>query len=194
VLKFIDHKTSGSFEPQETLERNPQFRFYALMQFLAAGHGEPVPGMELRPGRPVVQGGIMNTLRRVKRSGSSKPPYYQRAEVDFNLDVMASTLARVLQVAMEIKLARDRLDSGYQASGGDLLQINAIQRTCLRPNPIDGDCDWRCPAAGGLCMAMDDGSDWPSILVSSGRYVRQDPYSRYADDPLRSIREKIASP
>jgi RecB family exonuclease len=193
VLKFIDHKTSASFEPQEALERNPQFRFYGLLQFLAAGHGVPVPGMELRPDRPVVMGGIMNTLRRVKRSGSSKPPYYQRAEVDFNLEVHASTLDRVRQVALEICNARGNLDATY-LTGGQLEVVNSLQRTLLRPNPIDGDCDWRCPAAQGLCVAMDDGSDWPSILVSSGRYVRQDPYSRYADDPLRSIREKIASP
>jgi hypothetical protein len=193
ALKFLDHKTSASFSSHQALERNPQFRFYGLMQFLAAGHGVPVPGMELRPDRPVVLGGIINTLRRSRRSGASKPPYYARDEVRFSIEVLESTYTRTAQVAREIQHGRAVLDQAY-AQGGELQRVNAIQRSAFRPNPIDGDCDWRCPAASGLCVAMDDGSDWPGILDGSGRFVRADPYARYSDDPLRSIREKIPSP
>jgi len=193
ALRFLDHKTSATFESHERLERNPQFRFYSLAQFLKAGHGEPVPGMQLRDDRAWVDGGIINTLRRVKRTAASRPPYYDRDSVTFNLEVMASTLAKVRQVAREIQFARAYLDDAYRR-GGALPEVNHLQRSQLRPVQIDGDCDWRCSAASGLCVAMDDGSDWPAILESSGRFVRADPYARYSDDPLRSIREKIASP
>lgn len=192
TLLFLDHKTSDSFIKHETLERDPQFRFYALMQFLAAGHGVPVPGMELRPDRPVVMGGIINTLRRVKRTSASRPPYYERDEVSYNLEVLSSTHDKARKIAYEIMTVRAQLDEAQQR-GASLTEINQLQRFYLRPVPIERDCDWRCPAAAGLCVAMDDGSDWGGILNSSGRFVRQDPYSRYADDPLRAVREKIAS-
>lgn len=192
-LSFLDHKSSAGFEKHETLERDPQFRFYGLLQFLKAGHGEPIPGMELRPGVPVVMGGTINTLRRVKRTAASKPPYYARDSIRFNLDVLSSTMIRVRQVALEIWNARGNLDAVY-AKGGSLAEVNFLQRSLLRPVPIDNDCDWRCPAASGLCVAMDDGSDWAAILESSGHFVRADPYARYSEDPLASIREKIVSP
>lgn len=192
-LSFLDYKTSGSFDAHQVLERNFQFRFYSLMQFLAAGHGTPVPGMELRDGRPVVMGGIMDTLRRVKRTSASKPPYYERDEIRYNLDVLSSTAAKVRQVALEIFSARGNLEAVY-AKGGSLAEVNFLQQSMLRPVPIAGDCDWRCPAASGLCVAMDDGSDWAGVLERSGRFVRADPYARYSDDPLRAIREKISSP
>lgn len=193
ILLFMDHKTSGGFEQHSVLELNPQFRFYSLMQLVAAGHGWPAAGMELRPDRPVVMGGIMNTLRRVKRTAASKPPYYQRDQIRYNLEVLQATGDRVRQVALEILNARGNLDAAY-LQGGHLAQVNLLQRTLLRPVPIAGDCDWRCPASKGLCVAMDDGSDWASILERSGRFVRGDPYARYSEDPLRSIREKIANP
>jgi RecB family exonuclease len=191
TLRFMDYKTSDSMSQHETLARNPQFRFYSLVQMLAAGHGEPVPGMQLRPDRPVVMGGQITTLRRVKRTGASKPPYYARNDFRYNMDQLSSTLDRTRQIALEIMNARGNLDAAYQ-HGGPLDQVNFLQRTLLRPVPIERDCDWRCPFAAGLCDAMDDGSDWPGILVSSGKYTQADPYARYSQDPLREIREKIS--
>jgi RecB family exonuclease len=192
VLRFLDHKTCGTFEAHEVLELNPQFRFYGLMQFLAAGHGEPIPGMQLRPDRPVVMGGIMNSLRRVKRTSASKPPYYQRDKIRLNLEVLHSTMIKVRQVALEIYNARGNLDAAY-SQGGELAQIDCLQRSLLRPVQVPHDCIWSCPASRGLCIAMDDGSDWTGILAGDG-FVRADPYARYSEDPLRSIRDKIASP
>jgi RecB family exonuclease len=192
TLRFMDYKTSDSFTQHQTLERNPQFRFYSLLQMLMAGHGAPVPGMQLRPDLPVVMGGQITTLRRVKRTSASKPPYYARDSFRYNIDQLYSTLLRTRQIALEIYNVRANLDGVY-AAGGSLLQVNELQRTMCRPVPIERDCDWRCSAASGLCGAMDDGSDWAGVLERSGRFVRADPYARYSEDPLRSIREKIAS-
>jgi RecB family exonuclease len=188
-VSFVDYKTSGNFDAHETLELNPQFKFYCMVQQLAAGTF-PNGGGE---GNPVaVTGGIMRTLRRVKRTSASKPPYYMKDSIRYNPQQMMATYDRTRQVALEISAARAELDAAY-AAGGRLEDINLLQRRILRPVPIAGNCEWYCPLSKGLCQAMDDGSDWPGILVSSGRYVQVDPYARYSEDPLRTILEKIAS-
>jgi hypothetical protein len=35
---------------------------------------------------------------------------------------------------------------------------------------------------------MDDGSDWPGVLLRSGKFRQADPYGYYRDDPLRAVR------
>jgi PD-(D/E)XK nuclease superfamily len=184
ALLFLDHKTAASFTQHEFLALNPQFRIYSLIQQLAA-RGQP--------GAPVVAGGMINTLRRVKRTGRSQPPYYARDEFRFNDEIMASTWLRLVKITSEIAEARRALDWAYSEAGGrgDLAVVNSLQRHLLRPTPIVGDCDWRCELASGLCLAMDDGSDWPSILMNSGRYKQEDPYRRYDEDPIKTIREQL---
>lgn len=184
TLSFLDFKTASTFTRHEILALNPQFRLYSLMQFLAS--------QDQGDGAPRVDGGIIRTLRRVKRSARSKPPYYAEDEFRYDPETIQSTLAKTQRIGYEIVKARRALDWCYTEGGGDLEVVNVVQRSLFPPTAIEGDCDWRCPFVT-LDPMMDDGSDWAGVLTSSGMYKQQDPYSYYADDPLRRVREKLAA-
>src|SRR5260370_6678655 len=98
-LAFMDYKT-GSFERHESLARDPQFKTYALMQFLAT-QGEPVTGMQLRQDVPVVMGGQITTLRRVKRTAAAKPPFYRRDPFRFTIAQLEAHFLKLQAVAAE---------------------------------------------------------------------------------------------
>jgi PD-(D/E)XK nuclease superfamily len=183
LLSFLDHKTAATFERHEILMLNPQFRFYSLVQKLAAREV---------PGAPRVLGGLVNTLRRVKRTDKSKPPYYQRDPFRFNEDMINATLLKVTGLARKIVAARNSLDWIYTEGQADLTLLNAFQQINLPPTPIETDCSWRCPHVE-LCPMMDDGSDWVGALVRSGHYRQEDPYSYYDRDPLSRVRQALAA-
>jgi RecB family exonuclease len=182
TLMFRDWKSSGNFEKHEILEMDPQMRFYAMVQRLASAQV---------PDAPKVMGGRLTTLRRVKRTSRSTPPYYQSDNFRFNDEMLASTYWGTVQVANEIMAARAALDAHYGKSSTEVL--NQLQRKMLRPVPILGNCDWSCPLSGGLCTMMDDGSDWTGHLYESEHWKQADPYAYYSDDPLRAIREAITT-
>jgi hypothetical protein len=135
---------------------------------------------------PLVLGGIVAQLRKVKRSKTSRPPYYQWDPFDHTPEIMASTLLKVQQVVSEILAVRAALDDCYRR-GGDLAEIDFIQRTMARPVWIDHDCSWRCPLAKGPCGMMDDGSAWAEHFVASGQYVQGDPYDRYNRSSIAAL-------
>jgi hypothetical protein len=187
TLGYLDYKTVANFDKHELLSLDPQMRYYSTIQHMATA------GI---PGAPQVRGGIITSLRRVKRTGASKPPYYQRDEFRYNPDMIESTRRKIIAVCTAICEARDALDAMYQAFGGSLETVNAVQQSMLAPTPIIDRCSWDCPFSSGLCTMMDDGSDWAGLLVSSGRYVQGDPYSYYRNDALRTLHtelEKIKS-
>jgi hypothetical protein len=184
LLSFVDDKTAASFERHEILAINPQFRFYSLVQKLAAREV---------PGAPRVLGGVVNTLRRVKRTDRSKPPYYQRDPFRYTEVNIGSTLLKVTGLAQQIMETRRHLDWIYAENGGkaDLTLLNHYQLLHLAPTPIETDCSWRCPFVQ-LCPLMDDGSDWVGSLVRSGHFRQEDPYSYYERDPLAEVRQMLA--
>jgi PD-(D/E)XK nuclease superfamily len=199
LLSFLDHKTTASFERHEILLLNPQFRFYSLVQKLAVyrhihdddGTVEGCPGC-FPDFAPRVLGGIVNTLRRVKRSDKSKPPYYQRDPFRYNESDIDSTLRKVQGRARQILAARATLDHIYAERGGDLALLNDFQREHLPPTAIETDCSWRCPFVQ-LCPMLDDGSDWVGSLVRSGHFRQENPYAYYDDDPLARVRQELAA-
>lgn len=194
-MYFLDHKSAGDFERHEMIELDPQMKLYNLIGWLATQGTVPLLGqpLELRPDRPVVLGGIVNTLRKVKRTKTSKPPYYDRHGFRYTTDQLASHLLSVQQVAGEIMNARSVLDAAY-AAGGVPEQINYIQTSMLRPVPILGDCAWRCHLSNGMCQMMSDGSTaWMDALVSGGAYVQGDPYERYGRGDLAEVRQQLAT-
>ena len=183
LLSFVDDKTAASFDRHEILAINPQFRFYSLVQKLAAREV---------PGAPRVLGGIVNTLRRVKRSDKSKPPYYQRDPFRYNETDINSTLLKVTGRVKKILEARRALDWIYTEGQGDLSLLNSYQALELPPTVIETDCSWRCPFLT-LCPMLDDGSDWVGSLVRSGHFRQEDPYSYYDRDPLGQVRRVLAA-
>jgi PD-(D/E)XK nuclease superfamily len=179
MLSFLDHKTAATFDSHDIMDLNPQFKFYSIVQRLLAG-----------PDGPPVSGGIINTLRRVKRTERSKPPYYRRDGFRYNDVQLIAALERVTAIAGQIRQARAMLDDTYQRAGGDLHAVNALQRRELYPSPIATLCRWDCPFVA-ICPAMDDGSDWPGIMTRSGKYRQDNPYRYYRNDPLRAVRDAL---
>jgi len=189
---FLDHKSLDNFDRAGLLSMDPQMKLYNLVQWLKAGYPPPGSGhpLQVDPSRPLVLGGKVNMLRRVKRSARAKGPFYERADFTYNPDSMAATLAGAQQIAWEILQARKGLDAAWQAGGGPQV-IDLAQRTICRPVEILHDCSWSCPLSGGLCTLMSDGSAWWEALESSGRYVRADPYDRYTRGGLEAIQQQL---
>lgn len=191
TLGFMDYKTGASFDRHEDLALDPQMPFYCLLQQLAA-HGEEtiITGSGYHPGRVIVGGGTIRTLRRVLRTERSKPPYYQSDDFTYTPEQIRAELSRTVAVVTRIMQARWDLDAAWSNCGGDLGYMNVRIREILPPTKIVGDCSWRCEFAR-VCPMMDDGSDWPGVLVRSGKYVAGDPYSYYGKDALSSIRADL---
>jgi hypothetical protein len=164
---------------------------YALIALLDAGHPAPVTGQPWEPSGPLlVSGGIVNTLRRVKRTRQSKPPYYQHHPFLFSTERLAAHLLTLQQAVSEIMNAREALDRAY-AAGGALNVVNHLQRTVCRPVEIQRDCARFCPLSNGLCQLMSADGGWNDALVSGGRYVQGDPYERYGRPGIDAIRAAL---
>jgi hypothetical protein len=182
ALGFMDYKTGSNFEKHETLERNPQFKTYALMQRIKA---------RSEPGQPLIMGGQITTLRRVLRTARSNPPYYQRDQFWYNDEQLDAHELKIMKVVGEILAVRAKLDWAREA-GMPMPDFNRLQRYELPPTPIDGDCDWRCPFTQ-VCPMMDDGSDWTGVLMQSGHWRQADPYEYYRNDAMRVIRQELSA-
>ena len=187
VLRFLDHKTAANFDAHDMMALDPQFKFYSIVHRLLNHLGGRHEADAL------VSGGIRNTLRRVKRTSRSSPPYYQRDTFTYNDEELDAAEARVFRICTEILDARSQLDYVYDPvnGGGGLLEhVNGVQRADLYPTPRPHECRWDCPFVN-VCPMMDDGSDWPGVLTRSGRYKQDDPYQYYREDPLRAVREVL---
>ena len=194
VLSFLDWKTADNFLRSELIEMDPQMKTYSLIQLLAAGHPEPMSATgEWNPGErlPLVAGGIVRTMRRVKRTSRTKPPYYQQHPFIQSPERLAAHLLLIQQAVAEIMNARTALDAGYEQSGGAVNVINHLQQTVARPVEIPSDCSWRCPLSRGMCQLMSGGGSWYDAFVSSGQYVQGDPYVRYSRPDFESVRALI---
>ena len=176
LVSFLDWKTAATFDRHEILALDPQFKFYSVTQRLAKG-----------PGAPLVDGGIIRTLRRVKRTAKSNPPYYQSDSFRYTPEQLDAAELRIAAICRQILQARVYLDRAYQDAGGALDLVNDVQRQELYPSPRLNECRWDCPFLT-LCPMMDDGSDWPAVITDGTRYVQQDPYQYYRAEPLKAVR------
>ncbi len=183
LLSFLDNKTAATFEKHEHLETDPQFLFYAVVQKLAKTTDSPQ-----------VDGGIVRTLRRVKRTAKSSPPYYAADSFRYSPERIAAAELRIAAVCREIVAARHELDHVYRYYRGDLETVNRVQRYALYPSQAFGGCkSWECPFVT-LCPMMDDGSDWPGVIRDSGRFAQRNPY-QYNDeaaDRINMVRTVLA--
>lgn len=154
---FIDHKTTVSFNYlSSVLHLDEQMRFYAMLDhYEAVLQGDD---------RPRTDGGLYNMLRRVKRTASAKPPFYQRTEVHYNIHDLRSMWIRTTAVVREIVDVRGKLDTGHD------------HRYVVYPTPTR-DCTWKCPFFQ-LCPLTDDGSHWQEM--ADVLYVPTDPYAYYS--------------
>jgi hypothetical protein len=152
VRLFMDHKTCASFDSVSKIAHlNWQPKMYMLLEMLKEDEEQRCDGM------------IYNMLRKVKRSATATPPFYQRVEVRHNRETMNAFWYQVHGVASDILHVREALDRG------------ADHNLVCYPNPT-GDSTWKDPffALGGL---MDDGSAADRFIEDF--YIQRDPYQRY---------------
>jgi len=155
---FLDHKSVGDLTtPQRMLPLDEQMKFYHLLEKLDSLYktGEEPPWR--------TDGGLYNMLRKVKRTASAKPPFYGRAEVHHNQQVLQTMWMRVSKVIIEIMHAREALDAGGE------------HHYVVPPRP-SRDCTWKCDFFA-VCAMFDDGSNVEGLLHEY--YTHVDPHERY---------------
>lgn len=153
---LLDHKTAASFNTYyETSHMSEQLMLYVLLEKKDKINGDPH-----------VDGGIYSLIKKVKRSGSAKPPFYERLDVRFNDKTLESFWIRTLGTVRDIMELRDRLDAGED------------HRFIAYPSPTK-DCTWKCPFFQ-VCPMFDDGSSAEAMLEDFFEQV--DPHARYEDE------------
>jgi len=153
---LLDHKTAQTFNMYyETSHMSEQLMLYVLLEKMDKVNGDPN-----------VDGGIYNLLKKVKRSGTAKPPFYERLDVRFNDKQLQSFWIRTMGTVRDIMELRDRLDAGED------------HRFYAYPSPTR-DCTWKCPFFQ-VCTMFDDGSSAEAMLEEL--YEQVDPNARYEDE------------
>lgn len=134
---LMDHKTTASFEALANRRMQLSFQLQTYSLLLEHHWGQPASGA------------IYNMLRKVKRTGSAKPPFFMREMVAFNKYQRASFKTQLLAVVDSLLRAEDE-------------SINYAV--------VDQDCTWKCPFLS-ICAMQDDGSDIEGAL--NDLYVRR---------------------
>jgi hypothetical protein len=156
---FMDHKSVQTVKDlPKIIEMNEQLKMYGLIQRLEA-HQKQTGEQQF------AHGGMLNQLRKVKRTAASNPPYYDRAGVNHNDEVYATMYRRVWGEVYDLLTLRVRLDDG------------ADHQQVAYPTP-SRDCDWDCPFKT-ICPRFDDGSDVGAIIAE--QYEQHDPLARYTE-------------
>lgn len=114
-----------------------------------------------------LDGGIYNVLKKVKRTGTAKPPFYERVEVRFSKKDIDSFWIRLTGTVRDIMRTRDELDAGVD------------DRFVAYPTQKMG---WECGTCPffQMCAMMDDGSDYEEYVKD--HFVQIDPNARYNED------------
>ena len=153
---ILDHKTAASFNSYyETSHMSEQLMLYVLLEKMDTVNGDPK-----------VDGGIYNLIKKVKRSGTAKPPFYERMDVRFNDKTLQSFWIRTMGTVRDIMELRDRLDAGED------------HRFFAYPSPTK-DCTWKCPFFQ-VCPMFDDGSSAEAMIEEF--YEQSDPNARYEEE------------
>ena len=156
---FMDHKTVQTFGERERMaQKDPQFLFYSLIEYL-------ISTTVVHVGEDPVwtDGGILNMLRKVKRTGNAKPPFYKRKDVRHSIIELQNFFTRITGEITRILQTTEMLDTGVD------------HRLACPPSPTR-DCLWDCRFFT-LCDFMDDGSDSEGYIEAS--YQVTNPIDRY---------------
>lgn len=159
VQLFMDHKTVGNFtEPARRLPMDEQMKLYLLLE---QAHAE---------GAPYVDGALYNLLRRVKRTGAAKPPFFDRLEVRHPPLTVETFRQRLRGEALTIDLVEQSLNEGVD------------HHLIAYPSPSQR-CTWGCEFSA-VCPMFDDGSRAEDFLAE--HYVVVNPLDRYDHEETTS--------
>lgn len=144
--RFMDHKSVSTFKVPN-LRQNPQLLHYHLLELLTA-----------TPFDQRCDAALYNMLRRVKRGSRSKPPYYQRIQVEHNKHEIANYARQLAGTATRI----DRLETALAKRPED-------HQFYVPPTPGDH-CSWKCPFTK-VCPMFDDGSRAEAALEADFQQI-----------------------
>ena len=157
-LYSMDHKTCASIDDlvrQMQLLEQPMM--YQLLERLHSGDDEHVVS------------GVYNMLRKVKRTGTAKPPFFAREYVHHNEVELRNFWARLHGELREMVRVENALDDGMS------------HQEVAYPTPLSTcawDCDFRM-----ICPMFDDGSHVEGVIENA--FVVHDTYARY--DTMKGI-------
>lgn len=160
----LDHKTTKGFDDYyRHSQASEQLMTYTNLERLN-------PDDDSR-----VDGGIYNLLKKVKRTATAKPPFYDRIDVRFNKKQLDSQWIRLQGTVAQMMDVRDALDDG------------ADHRFVAYPTP---QMSWKCTTTGcpfaTICTWFDDGSAAEEYLEDHFRTVN--PNERYgSEDELDTV-------
>ncbi len=148
----MDHKTGDFAALRKTLPQSEQTLLYEILRRVTN------PDVH-------VEGMVYNMLRRVRRTASAKPPFYDRITVTLNQHQIASAWQRFMGVINDIRETERRLEMGES------------HLTAAYPRP-NNDCSWKCEFY--ICCSMfDDGSRVDAMIETY--YEIGDPLERYPE-------------
>lgn len=159
VRLFRDWKTSANFADfTKTAHMNEQLLTYMLIEQLQVEEKNRCAG------------GMFTLLKKVKRTGSARPPFFDQIEVRHNVFALRSFWARLHGTLTDMLSVRDQLDQG------------ADHHAVAYPRP-SRDCSWSCDFYA-ICPLFDDGSAVEAAIHEL--YESRSPYEYYGDDdPLK---------
>lgn len=136
--KMIDFKTRASVEPQPDDNMDEQRLTYAVLKMLETGQ--------------LYAGLLHRYIKRVKRTGTAKPPFYAEHEVHVTLEQLRRHFTLLsTQLTEMVPLARGIQDGTI-----------TLDDPRLYPH-VTKDCSWKCPFLD-VCPMVDDGGDWQWAL------------------------------
>ena len=156
VRMFRDFKTVGGSlsEFSSMAHMNEQVMTYMLLESTKTDESERSDG------------GIFTLLKKVRRTASAKPPFYEHVEVRHNVFTMRSFWERIHGTISDLMRVRTALDSG--------------QNPAYYAYPkASRDCKWKC-SFFAICPMFDDGSAVEQAV--SEMYEESDPYAYYETD------------
>ncbi len=155
VRMFRDFKTvGGSLSDFANLApMNEQIMTYMLLE-------------QLKDEDQRSEGGIFTMLKKVKRSSSARPPFYDQIQVRHNVFTLRSFWDRLHGTISDMMRVRKALDVGESPS------FHAY------PTP-SRDCKWKCQFFS-VCTMIDDGSAAEQAI--SEMFVERDPYAYYEEE------------
>lgn len=154
VRLFVDFKTCQNFaDLTRGAYMDEQFLTYHMLEQMK-------PDEDMR-----CDGGVYIMLRKVKRTASARPPFYERLEVRHNKQFLNSFWFRIHGEIQDMLRLRAQLDAGVD------------HRQVAYPRPTR-DCHWKCPFFS-VCPLIDDGSAAEQMLEEL--YEQHDPNERYRE-------------
>jgi len=154
VRLFRDWKTTANFtDLTKNIQLNEQFLTYQVIEAVQKDE------------KTRCEGALVTMIKKVKRTASARPPFFDQIEVRHNVFALRNFWTRLHGELSDMIAARDALDSGVD------------HQLVVYPRP-SRDCSWKCDFAA-ICPMFDDGSAVEAAIEMA--YEAREPYSYYED-------------